>query len=71
VPLGDSLRAQIVRTVMRAMLLVQRQSERHRIAVNEAEGIRLILEAATPETPGATQIRADLAALYKELAKPA
>ena len=69
VPLGDSLRVHIVRAVMRAMLLVQGQSARHRIAVSESDGIRLILEVATPETPSAAQIRADLAELHAELAQ--
>jgi hypothetical protein len=70
VPLGDTMRVHLVRAVMRAMLLVQGQSERHRIAVSEADGIRMIIEVASPATPNAAQIRADLAELHAAIEKP-
>jgi hypothetical protein len=70
VPLGDGVRASLVRAVMRAMLLLQGKSDRLRIAHSEAEGIREILVAATTFTPGATQIRADLADLHGAIDSP-
>jgi len=67
VPLGDGVRANLVRAVMRAMLLVQGKSDRLRIAPTEAEGIRQVGLVATSLTPGGNQIRADLADLHADV----
>jgi hypothetical protein len=67
VPLGDSVRVHIARAIMRAMLLIQGKADLHRIARNEADGIREILLRAGPDTPSGGQIRADLADLHAEI----
>jgi hypothetical protein len=67
VPLGDALRVSIVKAVMRAMILVQRQVGRHVIASTEAEGISRLLERAGPDTPGRQTLEADLRTLWAAL----
>jgi hypothetical protein len=69
VAIGDDFRVSIVRTLMRAMILLSRQSARHVVAVTEAEGIARLLEGARsdPNLPMREQIEADLAALHAKL----
>lgn len=67
VPLGDALRVSIVKAVMRAMILVQRQVGRHVIASTEAEGITRLLERAGPDTPDRATLEADLRSLWEAL----
>jgi hypothetical protein len=71
VPLGDALRVSIVKAVMRAMILVQRQIGRHVIASTEADGITRLLERAGPDTPNRAAIEADLRSLWEALDKKA
>ena len=68
VPLGDALRAAIVRAVMRAMILVQRQASRHVIADTESEAISSVLELAGRDTPNRQTIEAEIRALRETLA---
>lgn len=68
VPIGDALRAAIVRAVMRAMILVQRQANRHVIADTESEAISFVLEVASKDTPDRPTIEADVRALREALA---
>jgi hypothetical protein len=68
VPLGDAMRAAIVRAVMRAMILVQRHSRSHVIADTESEAISFVLEVGGKDTPGRAMIEADIRALREALA---
>lgn len=72
VALGDQFRQSIVRAVMRGLILVSRQQERHAIAVTEREGIAKLLasEGIRPSTPARSEIEADLAALHAALEPP-
>ena len=65
VALGDDFKVSIVRTVMRAVILLSRKSGKHMIASTEREGIdRLLQEAAgDARLPSRSVIEADLAAL--------
>ena len=67
VPLGDALRVSIVKAVMRAMILIQRQIGRHVIASTEADGISHLLECAGPDTPDRATLEADLRSLWEAL----
>jgi hypothetical protein len=69
VALGDDFRVSIVRTIMRAMILLSRQTDRHVIASTEREGIDRLLAAAknNPRLPTRAQLEADLAALHAQL----
>lgn len=69
VALGDDFRISIVRTVMRAMILLSRQVGRHVIASTEREGIDCLLEEAKLDSrlPTRAQIEADLAALHAKV----
>ncbi len=67
VPLGDTIRVNLVRAVMRAMLVVQGRSARHRIASTEMDGIRELLPG--PDTPNAARVLSDLADLRAAVAR--
>ena len=67
VPVGDGLRVSIVRTVMRALALVQVQAQSFCIANTIDEGLRRLREVATAETPSRETIVADLRRLYEAL----
>jgi hypothetical protein len=64
VALGDDFKVSIVRTVMRAMVMLSGQSARQFVATTEDEGIDRML-AGTDLDPGIgrAEIRADLAAV--------
>ncbi len=67
VPLGDAFFLNVVRTVMRAMFVVQGQSGMQIVESSIAVGIRRVLEAASHSTPGRPQIEEDVTALYRAL----
>jgi len=67
VPLGDAFFLNVVRTVMRAMFVVQGQAGTQIVESSVPVGINRILEAATPNTPGRALIESDVRALYKSL----
>ena len=71
VPVGDGLRVSIVRTVMRALALVQVQAQSFCIANTIDEGLRRLREVATAETPSRETIVADLRRLYEALGETA
>jgi hypothetical protein len=66
---GDDFRVSIVRTVMRAMVLLSGQSDRHVIVASEREGLDRLFSAAKGDSrlPGRPQVEADLSALHAEL----
>jgi hypothetical protein len=59
VPLGDT----IMRALLRTMIPLQGKRARHVIVASEREGIRRLLELASPQTPSRSEIEADLSAL--------
>ncbi len=69
VALGDDFRVSIVRTLMRAAILLSRKSGKHMIASTEREGIDRLLAEAAGDTrlPSRALIEGDLAALRKKL----
>ena len=71
VPVGDGLRVNIVRTVMRALALIQGQAQSFCIANTIDEGLRRLREVATAETPSRETIVADLRRLYEALGETA
>jgi hypothetical protein len=69
-PIGDAFRLSVVRAVMRGLNIVLGHSGTRFIADNVDEGLKQLLEARTPETPPATQLLADLRAIYIALGEP-
>jgi hypothetical protein len=69
VALGDDFRVSIVRTLMRASILLSRQSGKHLIASTECEGIDRLLAEAAGDTrlPSRSLIEGDLATLRRKL----
>ena len=70
VPLGDALWMSLVRTIMRALAVVSGQAKSHFVADTEAEGIDLLLKAASPSTPSRRDLVAGLDELYRALGVP-
>jgi hypothetical protein len=68
VALGDAFKMNIVRAVMRTMLLFLGQSAVHAVTSTVDDGITRLLKEASPSTPTRGQIEADLLALRTELA---
>jgi hypothetical protein len=67
VPIGDAFRMTIVRSVMRAMTLLQGQARTNVVADSVPEGIARLLEARTGATPTARLIEGDLQTMYRAL----
>lgn len=67
VPLGDSIWLNVVRTIVRGVLLLSGQSERQRVAATVRQGIEQVLAAAGPETPTLAALEAEAALLFAEL----
>jgi len=55
----------LVKAVMRAAIVLQRQSEKHIIASSESDGIGRLLTRASVRTPSREVVESDLAALRK------
>jgi hypothetical protein len=66
-PVGDALWFTIVRTVMRAMSILQGQSSVQFVCETVDEGVRRVLEAATPLTPPRSQVVGDIRAICAAL----
>jgi hypothetical protein len=66
-PVGDAFRISIVRTVMRALAVLQGKTGVHFVTETIDEGIRRVLEAASPSTPSKEELMADVAQLYHAL----
>lgn len=68
VPLGDALWMNVVRTIMRAMFMLQRSlGTEMLVAADAAAGFKLLREAATPRTPNEEELIADVRALFDAL----
>jgi hypothetical protein len=67
VAIGDDLRLSVVRTVMRALAVLQGKSKVHFIENTLEDGVSRLLEAAGPKTPGAAELMQDVEALYEAL----
>ena len=67
VAIGDDFRISVVRTVMRALSVLQGKSKVHFVTNTIETGVSLLREAAGPTTPGAEQLMQDVRALYQVL----
>lgn len=67
VPVGDDLTTRIVRTVMRGMFLVQRQSDRQFVCAKTSEGVSELLKGAGPRTPPRSAIEQGISELYRAM----
>jgi hypothetical protein len=67
VAIGDDFRVSVVRTVMRAISVLQGKAKVHLVANTVEEGIRRMLEAGGPTTPGPVQLTQDVQARYRAL----
>jgi hypothetical protein len=67
VPVGDALWLSIVRTMMRALYVIQGKARAYVVSATLEEGLDRLLEAAGPLTPSREQIKRDLDALHAAL----
>jgi hypothetical protein len=67
VAIGDDFRVSVVRTVMRALAVLQGKSKVHFVANTLEDGVSCLLESAGPKTPEAAQLIQDVEALYQAL----
>lgn len=67
VPIGDAFRMTVVRTIMRAIALLQGQARVHFVEDSMEHGVGRLLEAASSATPPAHVIEEDLQAMYEAL----
>ena len=67
VPLGDSTWLSLVRTLVRAVLLVSGRSKQHTVVSTVAEGIEAVLEVKSPDTPSREQLTQISRGLFRAL----
>ncbi|HEU4535131.1 MAG TPA: hypothetical protein VFS00_13480 [Polyangiaceae bacterium] len=67
VPLGDSLWKSVVRTLVRAIMLVSGRAKQQAVAASIDEGIDRVLDVAGPNTPTRAELRAGAEALLRML----
>jgi hypothetical protein len=67
VVIGDSMRVTLVRTIMRAMFLLQGQSRVQSIVDTIEEGLALLLSTPTPNMPDRAQLTAALDEISRQL----
>jgi hypothetical protein len=67
VPVGDMLRIRLVRTIMRGLGILHGNARSHSVATTVDDGLRQLLEAASPKTPAVSQLQEDLRAMCREL----
>ena len=67
VPVGDDLHMAVVRTVMRALGVIQGSGRVQRVEKNIVHGIRSVIEARGPRTPTAEELETDLRTMYNAL----
>ena len=67
VAIGDSLRLNLIRTVMRGMFLIQGQSQVQFVASTLDEGLRYLYRDATATTPARLDVEATLRAMCARL----
>lgn len=70
VVIGDSLRVNLVRTIMRAMFLLQGQSRVQTVVDSLDEGLSLLLVHPTPNMPDRAQLEAALREISRQLQNP-
>jgi hypothetical protein len=70
VPIGNSFKVSLVRTVMRSLNVVLGHSDTRFIVDTVQEGLTQLLEAKSARTPSAEQILADIGAIYVGLGEP-
>jgi len=70
VVIGDSMRLTLVRTIMRAMFLLQGQSRVQSIVDSVEEGLSLLLSTPTPNMPDRAQLTAALDEIGRQLQLP-
>lgn len=71
VPIGNTFKVSVVRTVMRSLNTLLGYSDTQFITDTVEEGISELMEVKSAETPTAEQILADLGAIYVALGEPA
>ncbi len=71
VPLGESVWLSIIRTVVRGVIIVSGQSQRHRVADHITAGIEQLREKAGPLTPSTAELLKGIAELSSALGLPA
>lgn len=67
VPIGDTFRISVVRTIMRCLNVVQGFSHTHRVESSLQQGIARLISGMGGEGPTATQITARFAAMLEAL----
>ena len=67
VPVGDDMWHTIVRTMMRAMNVIQGKAHAYVVSTSLEEGLDRLFQAAGPRTPSREQIQQDLDALHAAL----
>lgn len=67
VPLGDSLWLSVVRTIVRAVLLLSGQSQRQRVVATVRDGLTQVRLAGSRETPGPAELEGAIAELCTAL----
>lgn len=67
IALGDGLWQSLVRTIMRGMLMMNRQKNPGVVVATEDEGLAEVAKLATPATPPRDILRLRIAELYKTL----
>ncbi len=70
IPLGDALWISVVRTIMRAMFILQRNATTQVVASDIASGLRLVRDVSSVETPSFEALKSDIAALFVALKVP-
>ena len=63
--LGETLQAQVVRTVMRGIFLVSGNAKRHLVVNTEAEGIESIVALVEASAPSRAELVATLSSLHE------
>jgi hypothetical protein len=71
VPVGDALWISVVRTVMRAMHLIEGRSRNQAVMTSLETGLDRLYEASGARTPPRSQTEADLDAMHLALGVPA
>lgn len=67
VPLGGTMWMSVVRTIVRAILLLSGQANRQSVVGTVSDALRKVVEVARADTPSGPEIREMLAALATEL----
>lgn len=70
IPIGNTFKVTVVRTIMHAVDLLLGNSATRSTATTVDEGLAELLDAATERTPPMRQIRADIADIYLALGEP-